>query len=73
MIEGSAAPVGWVSNLVAHTGKTMGEDAVVVKHVTNIMGEISAGWAEQSSGIEQINEAVTQMDDVAQQSAAPVE
>ncbi|CAH0447135.1 Methyl-accepting chemotaxis protein III [Ralstonia syzygii subsp. syzygii] len=37
------------------------------------MGEISACSAEQSTGIEQINEAVTQMDDVTQQNAALVE
>ncbi|MCY1247620.1 Methyl-accepting chemotaxis protein III [compost metagenome] len=37
------------------------------------MGEISAASAEQSSGIEQVNQAVTQMDTVTQQNAALVE
>ncbi|MDF3884967.1 chemotaxis protein, partial [Cupriavidus basilensis] len=39
----------------------------------DIMGEISAASAEQSSGIEQVNQAVAQMDEVTQQNAALVE
>ena len=73
MIEDSAARVESGSTLVARAGRTMEEIVVAVKRVTDIMGEISAGSAEQSSGIEQINEAVTQMDDVTQQNAALVE
>jgi hypothetical protein len=41
--------------------------------VTDIMGEITAASQEQSSGIEQVNQAVTQMDQVTQQNAALVE
>jgi len=44
-----------------------------VKRVTDIMDEISAASQEQSSGIEQINQAVSQMDEVTQQNAALVE
>ncbi|WP_155402880.1 methyl-accepting chemotaxis protein, partial [Ralstonia solanacearum] len=44
-----------------------------VKRVTDIMGEISAASDEQSSGIEQVNQAVNQMDEVTQQNAALVE
>ncbi|SAI12092.1 methyl-accepting chemotaxis protein [Bordetella trematum] len=44
-----------------------------VKRVTDIMGEISAASQEQSSGIEQVNRAVSQMDEVTQQNAALVE
>jgi methyl-accepting chemotaxis protein len=44
-----------------------------VKRVTDIMGEISAASVEQSSGIEQVNLAVTQMDEMTQQNAALVE
>ena len=44
-----------------------------VKRVTDIMAEISAASQEQSSGIEQVNQAVTQMDGVTQQNAALVE
>jgi methyl-accepting chemotaxis protein len=44
-----------------------------VRRVTDIMGEISAASAEQSTGIEQVGQAVTQMDSVTQQNAALVE
>ncbi|MGN6579828.1 MAG: methyl-accepting chemotaxis protein, partial [Bordetella sp.] len=44
-----------------------------VKRVTDIMGEISAASEEQSSGIDQVNLAVTQMDETTQQNAALVE
>jgi len=44
-----------------------------VRRVTDIMSEISAASAEQTAGIEQINEAITQMDQVTQQNAALVE
>ncbi|MEF9387024.1 methyl-accepting chemotaxis protein [Ralstonia solanacearum species complex bacterium KE056] len=73
LIVDSATRVESGSSLVARAGKTMDEIVVAVKRVTDIMGEISAGSAEQSTGIEQINEAVTQMDDVTQQNAALVE
>ncbi|MGD7113111.1 methyl-accepting chemotaxis protein, partial [Ralstonia pseudosolanacearum] len=49
------------------------EVVVAVKHVTDIMGEISAASDEQSLGIEQVNQAVNQMDEVTQQNAALVE
>ncbi len=48
----------------------MAEVVKAVKRVTDIMGEISAASAEQSSGIEEINLAVTQMDAGTQQNAA---
>ena len=51
----------------------MDEIVSSVKRVTDIMGEIAAASQEQSSGIEQINQAITQMDDVTQQNAALVE
>jgi methyl-accepting chemotaxis protein-1 (serine sensor receptor) len=44
-----------------------------VKRVTGIMAEISTAANEQSSGIEQVNQAVMQMDQVTQQNAALVE
>ncbi len=49
------------------------EVVVAVKRVTDIMSEISAASDEQSSGIEQVNQAVNQMDEVTQQNAALVE
>jgi methyl-accepting chemotaxis protein len=44
-----------------------------VKRVTDIMPEIAAASSEQSSGIEEVNQAIIQMDDVTQQNAALVE
>ena len=51
----------------------MAEVTQAVKRVTDIMGEISAASHEQSTGIEQVNRAVAQMDEVTQQNAALVE
>jgi uncharacterized phage infection (PIP) family protein YhgE len=44
-----------------------------IRRVTDIMGEISAASNEQASGVEQVGEAVTQMDQATQQNAALVE
>jgi len=44
-----------------------------IKHVTEIMSDITAASKEQSTGIEQVNQAITQMDEVTQQNAALVE
>jgi len=41
--------------------------------VTDIMGEIAAASSEQSAGIDQVNNAITSMDEVTQQNAALVE
>ena len=54
-------------------GKTMEEIVASVRRVTDIMGEISAASHEQTAGIEQVNQAVTQMDQMTQQNAALVE
>jgi methyl-accepting chemotaxis protein len=51
----------------------MAEIVQSVKRVTDIMAEISAASKEQSSGIEQVNTAVMQMDKITQQNAALVE
>jgi len=51
----------------------MEEIVTSIKRVTDIMSEISAASVEQSSGIEQVNQAITQMDEVTQQNAALVE
>jgi methyl-accepting chemotaxis protein len=61
------------SKLVGEAGKTMEEIVNSVKRVTDIMADIAAASAEQSSGIDQVNMAVTQMDEVTQQNAALVE
>ncbi|ABE35809.1 methyl-accepting chemotaxis sensory transducer [Paraburkholderia xenovorans LB400] len=59
--------------LVARTGSTIDEVIQSVRRVSDIMGEISSASREQSSGIEQINRTVSQMDLVTQQNAALVE
>jgi methyl-accepting chemotaxis protein len=61
------------STLVGQAGDTMREIVGSVQRVTDIMAEITAASVEQTSGIEQINEAVLQMDQVTQQNAALVE
>jgi methyl-accepting chemotaxis protein len=51
----------------------MQEIVASITRVTDIMGEITAATQEQTSGIEQINQAITQMDQVTQQNASLVE
>jgi methyl-accepting chemotaxis protein len=73
LIHTSVARVSDGSTFAHEAGATMEEVVKAVKRVTDIMGEISAASAEQSSGIEEINLAVTQMDAGTQQNAALVE
>lgn len=58
---------------VENAGRTMDEVVAAVRRVTDIIGEIAAASTEQSSGIDQVNVAVTNMDEVTQQNAALVE
>jgi uncharacterized phage infection (PIP) family protein YhgE len=58
---------------VEQAGATMEEIVSAVKRVTDIMSEIAAASNEQTAGIEQVNQAITQMDEVTQQNAALVE
>lgn len=73
LIEASGNRVETGARLVQRAGETMVDVVQSVKRVTDIMGEISAASVEQSSGIEQVNRAVTQMDEMTQQNAALVE
>jgi methyl-accepting chemotaxis protein len=73
MIADSVEKVDGGTNLVAQAGLTMEEILSSVRGVTTMMSEISAASIEQTSGIEQVNQAVAQMDDVTQQNAALVE
>ncbi|MEI6745939.1 MAG: methyl-accepting chemotaxis protein [Methylococcaceae bacterium] len=61
------------SRLVANAGRTMEEIVNAIRGVTKIMSEISSASNEQTMGIEQVNQAIGQMDDVTQQNAALVE
>ncbi|MGK5079185.1 methyl-accepting chemotaxis protein [Janthinobacterium sp. HLX7-2] len=73
LIGDSVEQVEIGSRLVHDAGKTMDEVVVSVRQVADIMQEITAASAEQSAGIEQVNQAVLQMDQVTQQNAALVE
>ena len=73
LIEDSARRVQQGSELVAHAGVTMREVVSSIQRVDAIMEDISNASREQSLGIEQVNEAIAQMDQVTQQNAALVE
>ncbi|MEK6385196.1 MAG: methyl-accepting chemotaxis protein [Paraburkholderia tropica] len=59
--------------LVDDAGRTMSEIVQSVRRVADLMGEITAASGEQRTGIEQVSQAVSQMDEVTQQNAALVE
>jgi methyl-accepting chemotaxis protein len=61
------------SVLVTQSGQTLEKIVASVKKVSDIVAEIAAASREQSSGIEQVNRAVMQMDELTQQNAALVE
>src|SRR6185369_6218372 len=65
--------VGDGSLLVTQSGQTLEQIVMSVKKVSDIVAEIAAASREQSSGIEQVNKAVMQMDELTQQNAALVE
>jgi methyl-accepting chemotaxis protein len=73
LINDSVGKVDIGSKLVDEAGATMDNIVVSVRRVTDIMAEISAAGREQEAGIEQINQAITEMDTVTQQNAALVE
>jgi methyl-accepting chemotaxis protein len=73
LIDDSVEKVDAGSRLVDEAGNTMNEIVTSVKQVADIMSEITAASQEQSHGIEQVNEAVGQMDEMTQQNAALVE
>ena len=73
LIGESAQRVATGSRLVSSAGATMEDIQSAVRNVTDIMSEIAAASNEQSDGIEQVNRAVSQMDEVSQQNAALVE
>jgi methyl-accepting chemotaxis protein len=73
LIEASAANVESGGKLVEEAGRTMHEIVDGVQRVTAIMADIASASEEQSSGIEQVNRAVTQMDEATQRNAALVQ
>jgi methyl-accepting chemotaxis protein len=73
LIQDSVRKVQDGSVLVTQSGQTLEQIVASVKKVSDIVAEIAAASREQSSGIEQVNRAVMQMDELTQQNAALVE
>ncbi|HYD63205.1 MAG TPA: methyl-accepting chemotaxis protein [Noviherbaspirillum sp.] len=73
LIDDSVEKVDTGARLVDQAGATMKEIVDSVKRVTDIMSEISVASKEQTDGIQQVNQAINQMDEVTQQNAALVE
>jgi methyl-accepting chemotaxis protein len=73
LIGDSVGKVDAGSKLVDEAGQTMDLIVTSIRQVADIMGEITAATQEQSNGIEEVNQAITQMDEMTQQNAALVE
>jgi methyl-accepting chemotaxis protein len=73
LIQDTVSKVVDGSRLVETSGERLRDIIGAVKKVTDIVSEIAAASQEQSTGIEQVNKAVMQMDEVTQQNAALVE
>jgi methyl-accepting chemotaxis protein len=73
LIDDSVEKVNAGTELADKAGSTMNEVVSSVKRVTGIIGEIADASAEQTSGIDQVNSAITAMDQATQQNAALVE
>jgi methyl-accepting chemotaxis protein len=73
LIDDSVEKVGEGGKLVDQAGQTMEEIVRSIERVTGIMGEIADASREQTLGIDQINQAIAQMDETTQQNAALVE
>ena len=73
LIDASSDKVSTGTVLARDAGSTMQEIIAAVNRVTGLMSDISAASIEQNSGIGQVNQAITQMDEVTQQNAALVD
>jgi methyl-accepting chemotaxis protein len=73
LIEDSVGKVEDGAQLVNRSGATLEEIVTAVKRVTDVVAEIAAASREQSTGIDEVNKAVTQMDQVTQSNAAQTE
>ncbi|NTZ06864.1 methyl-accepting chemotaxis protein [Burkholderia metallica] len=73
LIEQSTRRVDEGAVLIGRAGESIHEIVDAVQRVTTIVGEISSASQEQSGGIDQVNVAVTQMDEATQRNAALVE
>jgi methyl-accepting chemotaxis protein len=73
LIDDSVLQVDTGTALVQQAGGTMDQVVASVRRVSDVVAEISAASNEQSTGIEEVNKAIVQMDEVTQQNAALVE
>jgi methyl-accepting chemotaxis protein len=73
LISDSVEKVGNGTRLVSEAGQTMDEIVAQVRRVTDLIGEITSATLEQDGGIQQVNQAVGQLDKMTQQNAALVE
>jgi methyl-accepting chemotaxis protein len=73
LIEESAASVGAGARQANDAGETIGKAVKSAKKAAQVIGEIAAASAEQSTGIEEINRAITELEGVTQQNSALVE
>jgi methyl-accepting chemotaxis protein len=73
LIQDSLEKVEKGSELVNRSGTTLQGIVGSVKRVTDIVGEIAAASAEQSTGVDQVNTAITQMDHVTQSNSSQTE
>src|ERR1700722_790112 len=73
LIRDSVQKVEEGSTLVGQSGQTLEQIVSAVKKVSDIIAEIAASSQEQSAGIDQVNTAVVQLDEMTQQNAALVE
>ena len=73
LIQDSVQKVGVGSDLVNQSGQTLAEIVASFKRVTDIIAEIAAASQEQTTGVDEVNKAVMQMDEVTQANAAQTE
>jgi methyl-accepting chemotaxis protein len=73
LIQDSVKRVEEGSSLVTQSGQTLDQIVLSVKKVSDIISEIAGSSHEQSAGIDQVNKAVMQLDEMTQQNAALVE
>lgn len=73
LIDDSVEKIEIGNKQAGQAGTTMSEVVSSVQRVTDIMSEITAASHEQSIGIEEVNRAISQMDETTQQNAALVE
>ena len=73
LITDSVQRVAQGTDQVNHAGATMNQVVAAIRSVTDIMGEISAASAEQNTGVTQIGETISHMEDATRENSTLVE